>query len=524
MIIVLLIFTAVFILFGHYKAYLYEDEVLSYTAANSQEGMRPLLPVNQIVNGSEFVKNAVAVRPDKRFDFANAIANTSKDPHPPVYLLMLHFVCSLFPGLFSKWFALAINYVFGALTVILLYLLSCRVFKDKTRGIITSLIYVLSVGFMTQLMNLRMYVVLQAFTTSLTLQYIMTIREQEETPDPSKNTFTVKRIVLFTINIVLGTMTHYYFLIFAFFEAAIFSIMMLMKKRYRDLIKHTLIYVVSGILSLVIFPPILWQLTGSDVGSESFNARDLPELVRRFRVMLGHLNNEVFGGQLKFYVLCFVIWLIYLKVKDVRQKNGDDRPSGIKAFFDPLKGAFLMILFTTVFYFLTVSVTTPYLTGRYLSPVYPLCILLTVGLFSEMIREIFRSETFGYFVLLIIMAVPLYLQITAGLYDVNKAAMQEISKEHANDICVFFRGISTEENYFELENYDRLMAMRLTPAEREDENDLHLLAREKSIVVYIPSDKDPEEYFERIREINPKLENAERLYRAYYSDAYIMKE
>lgn len=99
---VLLLFTCIFFLFGHYKAYLYEDEVLSYTAANCQDGMRPALPVNRIVNGAEFVNNAVAVQPQSRFDFANAIANTSKDPHPPVYLLMLHFVCSLFPGIFSK--------------------------------------------------------------------------------------------------------------------------------------------------------------------------------------------------------------------------------------------------------------------------------------------------------------------------------------------------------------------------------------------------------------------------------------
>ena len=514
---ILLLFTCVFLLFGHYKEYLYEDEVLSYTAANCQDGMRPQLPVNRIVNGEEFVINAVAVRPDSRFDFANTIANTSKDPHPPVYLLMLHLVSSLSPGVFSKWFALLINFIFGAVTVILLYLLGDRVFKEK-RGRFISVIYVLSIGFITQLMNLRMYVVLQAFTTWLTLQYISIIREKEEKPEI--RSFNKKRILLLIVNVILGTMTHYYFLIFAFFEAAVFSIMLIKKRQFRELIKHTLIYVASGLATLVIFPPIIWQLTGSDVGSESFGTRDLPELIRRFRVMMSHLNNEMYGGQLKLYVLCFAAWAVCGIFAYTRGRERKYSSSSREKIYDGMGAGFALVFLTAVLYFLTVSVTTPYLTGRYLSPVYPLFVVVTVGVFRPLILKIFRSETFGYFVLTVVMAIPLYLWVSGGLYDVNKAAMQEISKEHSGEICIFFRGISTEENYFELENYDRVMAMRLIPREDEEEGDTALLAKEKSVVVYVPSDKDPEDCFNRIREYDPELTKSEKLYNAYYSNVY----
>lgn len=508
----LLLFICVFFLFGHYKAYLYEDEVLSYTAANCQDGMRPQLPVNRIVNGEDFVLNAVAVRPDSRFDFGNAIANTSKDPHPPVYLIMLHFVCSLFPGVFSKWFALSINLIFGAVTAALLYFLGGKLFNEEKKGFIAAVIYILSVGFITQLMNLRMYVVLQAFTTWLTLRYICILEEYEEKPETGTDSFNIKRIILFIVNVVFGTMTHYYFLIFAFFEALIFSIMLIRKKRFRDLLKHTLIYVLSGALTLILFPPIIWQLTGSDVGSESFNARNIFELIRRFRVMLSILNNELFGGQLKFYVLCLIVWLVYIVFSGKKQE--------LKTQTDGITAGFVFIALTSAAYFLTVSVTTPYLTGRYMTPIYPLCVLITMGVFKGLIETVFRSQRVGYLVLMTVMAVPLYLWISSGLYDVDKAAMQEISKEHSGELCVFFRGISTEENYFELENYNRVMAMRLIPREDEEEADTTLLAEEKSVVVYVPSDKDPEDCFNRIREYAPGLKNSEKMYNAYYSDAY----
>ncbi len=100
--------------------------------------------------------------------------------------------------------------------------------------------------------------------------------------------------------------------------------------------------------------------------------------------------------------------------------------------------------------------------------------------------------------------------------------MQELSKEHGEDLCVFFKGISTEENYFELWNYNRVMAMRLDPEENEDPGMSGIIGNESEIVIYVPKDRDPEDYFERIREINPDLSECERLYKAYYSDAYIM--
>ena len=527
LILALIVFCGVFFLFGHYKAYLYEDEVLSYTAANSEEGMRPSVPVNSIVSGREFVLKAVAVQDNERFDFRNAVENTSKDPHPPLYLVLLHFISSLFPGIFSKWFALLINILSGTAVIILLYLTAYLSYpsggdgeedRKKCFAGAVSLIYLLSLGAVEQFMNLRMYVLLQVFTTALTLQYLSLFNRLEK----KEKLISKGQALLFVLNILFGTLTHYYFLIFAFYEAAFISILFLGKKLFREFLIHASLYVVSGLMVILIFPKIIWQLTATDVGSESRIMRTLPELIRRIRVMFFNLNEALFGGEVKFIILILLIFAVFVLIKGSGSLK--ERTAGIFASirqYTETKHMFFM--FTGLFYFLTVSVTTPYLTARYLSGAYHLYILITVWMMLPLLRRLFRSEKAGILIFILIMAIPLYSKVRAGLYDVNKAAMDSLSKEHHEDICVFFRGISTEENYFELMNYDRLMAMRLNPEEGEEPGDTALIAGEKEIVIYVPEGKDPEDYFSRIREIDPELVSAERLYKAYYSDAYIMR-
>ncbi len=508
-ILLLLTFTALFFYFGYFKAYLYEDEVLSYTAANSIEGMRPSFPLNRVVSGSEFVKNAVTAGRDSRFNFSNAIKNTSEDPHPPLYLLLLHFISSLFPETFSKWFGLTINLIAGGAAVVFIFLSGLRLFSKEENPEIPSMtaafLYVFSVGFMNQLMNLRMYVLLQAFTTLLTLRYLSLIRRSE---GEEKGFFGVKEGVLLSLNVLMGVMTHYYFLIFAFYEAAAFTVLLVFKKDLRSILFHTGSYIASGILTLLIFPPIIWQLTSSDVGQESFLSRDLPEIIRRLKVMTSTLSGEIFGGELLIYIIAAAVLLI-LAVKREGLKKNYTAPA--------------FLIFTALFYFLTVSLTTPYLTGRYLSPDYPVIFLILVYLFLPGERLLFRSEKAGLLILALVMAAPLCLQIRSGLYDVDKAVMQELSKSHSKDICVFFRGISAEENYFELENYERVMAMRVTAKEGEDRGDTDLIKNEEEVVFYVPAGKTAEECLNRIQGIDPGFKTAERLYKAYYSEAWVVK-
>ncbi len=525
----LLLFAAVFLFYGHYKEYLYEDEVLSFTAANSPDGMRPSLPLNRFAKGRDFVLRAVTVQKENRFSFGNAIKNTSSDPHPPLYLLLLHFISSLTPEVFSKWQALLINLLFGMGAVALCYFTSRMLYgKEKEGGTIfagtVTAAFILSLSFMHQCMNLRMYIMLLFFTMALTLQYLRLFE---------RGVFGKRALILLLITAFLGTETHYYFLIFAFYEAAFYTICLLIKKRIKDALFHALSYLGAFLLVFITFPSVIWQLTMSDVGSGSFAERDFGELIRRIRVMLSLVNRDIFGGEMLIFALFFIccgifFFVTYSMGKEHRRLEtpaacGGAQITDQRSVISKADIKAIFLLFTIGTYFLTVSFTTPYLTERYLTPVFPLIIMVTAYFSLPFIGKVFKNEAAGLLILLFILALPLIKEVRGGLYDVNKAVMQELSKEHGKDPLVFFKGISKEENYFEIMNYDRVMNMRLKPEENEDPGETEELKTEDEIVVYVPEGKDPEDYFSRIREINPDLTEAERLYKAYYSDAYILR-
>lgn len=52
-----------------------------------------------------------------RFDFQHVWENQAKDVRPLFYYLILHIICSFFPGKFSLWFAGSINIDFALFTL-----------------------------------------------------------------------------------------------------------------------------------------------------------------------------------------------------------------------------------------------------------------------------------------------------------------------------------------------------------------------------------------------------------------------
>ena len=93
------------------------DEYYSYYSSNVTYGLVPTdrewKPQAEIV--SEFV-----VDEGERFTFSTVARMQSYDVHPPFYYILLHAVCSLTPGIFTKWSALALNMALFAGSWILL--------------------------------------------------------------------------------------------------------------------------------------------------------------------------------------------------------------------------------------------------------------------------------------------------------------------------------------------------------------------------------------------------------------------
>ena len=105
--------------FGSKKAGFHYDEYYSYYSSNVSIG---LVPTDREWKPGSGI-------PGQRFQYGTVTRMQTYDVHPPFYYLLLHTVCSLFPGRFSKWSGIGLN--------IVLFVLSWSVLAKLTRRIVT---------------------------------------------------------------------------------------------------------------------------------------------------------------------------------------------------------------------------------------------------------------------------------------------------------------------------------------------------------------------------------------------------
>lgn len=184
------------------------DEIYSYGLANHQytdtikmdpeEGV-PYEPVAMAY------LEYVAVKEEGRFDYINVWKNQAEDVHPPFYYLILHTICSIFPGKFSIWYAAYINIIFALLTLWAVRKLAWELTEDALFKTVVSVCFILTSGVLHICAFLRMYIVVMFWITLITYLFAKILRGGKS-----------NNYVYICIVSVLGTLTHYYFLIYLF--------------------------------------------------------------------------------------------------------------------------------------------------------------------------------------------------------------------------------------------------------------------------------------------------------------------
>ena len=113
-IVTLLIYVIFFILIVikmKIKRFYYMDEAYSYGLSN--HNMIPTFKQNEYESTYDiFYNNYFAVKKNERFDYRKVWKNQKNDVHTPIYYILLHTICSFFPGKFSWWYAGSINIFF----------------------------------------------------------------------------------------------------------------------------------------------------------------------------------------------------------------------------------------------------------------------------------------------------------------------------------------------------------------------------------------------------------------------------
>lgn len=208
-------------LFLNYKKGFHSDEPWTYGFSNSYYepyiyatgNFNPNEP-SQLKNFGEWKSGDIfhdylTVQESERFTFDSIYYNSAYDQSPPLYSILLHFICSFWPDTFSLWFGLLLNIVAFAICQAAIFYIVYRLSGSGYISILVNILYGFSVAAINTVVFIRMYALLTMFT----LLYIAILTSLY------KKAFigTLKEYIMLTLVVMLGAFTHYSFLVFAFF-------------------------------------------------------------------------------------------------------------------------------------------------------------------------------------------------------------------------------------------------------------------------------------------------------------------
>lgn len=386
--------------FGGKKAGFHEDELYTYYSTNKTAGL--------FVNDGQWmerdqIRNDFVVLPGEGFRYNVVKQMQSWDVHPPVYYYLFHTVCSLFPGVFSKWLGIGVNMAAYAVCFVLLawvaYMAAtldgaaARENEERRRmgkmlAFLTCLGWGGSCAVISGVMFIRMY---QWLTLFILLCLGLHLGAMERfcsgrssgAGDRAKSEgalsckrrrnrsdFDILRFGLpLSVTVFLGFLTQYYYLIFHFFLGLGFCFLLLKYKKIKEIFLYGLFCGVGFAGAVLYYPASLSHIFRGYRGTEAVSEfSNMSNTWERLRFFYGLFDDYVMNGTLSWWLLG--ICLLAVTAGYSRKKTGG---LGRK------NAAVCLIFFTCAGYFFTVSKTALVLgetSNRYQLPIYGLMVFL----------------------------------------------------------------------------------------------------------------------------------------------------
>ncbi|MGN0638977.1 MAG: hypothetical protein ACI4J0_11450 [Huintestinicola sp.] len=234
----------------------HSDEIWSYGFANSfyepyiynNEDDSPAMGVWR--DGSDF-DHYITVQKGQQFRVDSVWYNEVPDMHPPLYPAILHIICSFFPDTFSKYFGYLINFVSMIIGQIYLYRVATRLCKSDFLGILVCLLW----GFCTGYINLNVYLRAYSLITMLSIMLLFYHTRLYLSEGSFKG-----NLIKIGVIIIIGALSHHYFLILSFAIVACFCFFYLFKKQWKKMFAYALSMAGSVLVSIVLFPATIDHL------------------------------------------------------------------------------------------------------------------------------------------------------------------------------------------------------------------------------------------------------------------------
>ena len=394
------------------------DEIFSYGLSNAYYDPFPYYQDEGYFmewHDVEYFTDYVMVSEDHRYAYDSVWYNQAEDVHPPLFYTLLHTVCSLFPGTFSNWYGIGINIVFSILNILLLYWVSCFLFKEKREwALLICAAYGFSAGCVSNAIYIRMYVMVTFFVLLFTLLHALLYKQENYK----------KYFPLVAVATVLGTLTHYYFYVFAFFVSAFFCMYLIVTRKWKPLCGYVVSMFGGIAVSLIIFPSALKHVFVGYRGTEAVDNLAGGNLLGKISGYITYVNLELLGGYLKYLVLLMAVVVIALIVKNslkvkIIKDVGISVEYQIQGSLKLMKAEYANVSFlvASIAYAVLAACMSTISANRYIFPVYPLFVLYITWVIACLVERLISKKGYAVIVSAIIWTLMLVSQYKNGYID-----------------------------------------------------------------------------------------------------------
>ncbi|MCI8999596.1 MAG: glycosyltransferase family 39 protein [Clostridia bacterium] len=418
--------------YGFEKAYLHIDEGYSYGLMNYDK--IDIMDNEDFYNTwhkSEYYKDYLSISSKEAMDLTPVYENQKNDVHPPFYYLLLRIASSFTIGSFSKWTGIVLNIVIFILTSIFIYLIANRIFKSKIYAVFMVLVNGFTLASIDTTIFIRMYAL-----NALNLLIIAYLHIK----NTNKGKLSCKELAIMSIAIIIGSLTHYYYLVFLFILFIMYLIKFIKQKNTKNILRYVSMIIISAIISLAIFPYSFVHMFMGYRGTGTISSlTNINQMWNSFRTYCNILCDNVFNGILLFMVLVSVAVVVYHFIKNKK----------LSIKFENKE--FWLMFIPSVIYFTMVALVSPYQELRYIMPVCPLLVIGGFYLLKVLLEKVFSKKNTYYilsaiFVVMLILPSIIKLDIPFYyLYKDKKEIVTKIEQEQDKPVLYIF---NKEQNRF----------------------------------------------------------------------------
>ncbi len=317
----ILLYTAIIVVhillilyYGLQKEGFHEDEYYSYFTSAGNLNLYPYDSSLWELRGYD-VQRQFLVTDEHRFDFKAISKIQESDVHPPLYYLSLHFLMSLFPNRFYKWFGIGLNTIFSLISCCgVMFFFYCAD-KSRNRRLLAcaaGLTYAIWPSVISSVMFTRMYA-MSAMWTVLYADIFILLMTCSQLGRKKFAALTISGGII----CYLSFLTHYFCLFMAFFLTLGYCIYTVVRRKG---IGRMLIYGVVQVcfigLAILAYPACLDHIfngyRGEDTLSGLFDSAPFERLKLFLPIIDKNFFADLFAPSMIIFGLALAIVIFYL--------------------------------------------------------------------------------------------------------------------------------------------------------------------------------------------------------------------